>query len=259
MSKMKQSKKGTTVTDKGMSSSHLGTLHQRFRHALDLGFRYSNDMKRKWPSNDVEIQKLVVRSISAFLDCISMETLRLPIVKDSVADMVTALGGILQYKNEAVLTMTSVVALKLVSTLPSTVLQPHVVHLVHPLASLLSFHQLQVAVTCATALKLIISNLSVKKEKEVWEVLKEADAVAKIVSNLRKFSDGMKSAECFLDMASLLSEIMQRWPPSRYPVWTDVKMMEILGLLCFSPDASVKVAILHLYSALGTHHFCSVW
>ncbi|GMH13374.1 hypothetical protein Nepgr_015215 [Nepenthes gracilis] len=245
----KSSKKGRN--DKSMTRSHLVTLHQRLYHALDLGFRYSVNMTRKWQSNDVEMQKLVVRTISAFVDCISVETLCLPLVKDSVADIATALGGILQCKNEAVLDMATIAVLKLVRTLNSTTLQPHVAHLAHPLASSLSFHLLQVAVTCAAALKLIISKLSNKKESEVWEILKETDAAAQIISNLRKFSDEMKSIEYFVEMASLLSAIMQRWPPSRYPVWTNAKLREILGVVCVYPDAAVKVAVLQLCFALA--------
>lgn len=257
---MKSSKKGKKSDTKKIGiGSHLGTLHQRLYHALNLGFRYSDDKEREWHANDVETQRLAVRSIAAFLDGISPETLHASLVKEAIPDMVRAMGGILKSCNEAVLALASEAAVKLISVLPSLMLQPHVGHLCHPLSSLLSTNHVQVAVTSSSGLNLIISNLSVKKEKEVWEILDKTGAVVQLISNLRNFSDKLKPIEYFLEMASLLSSIMQLWPPSRYPVWNDAKLMEVMEDFCSKPETNVKVAVFKLYSALGILNRCSMW
>lgn len=253
------SKKGKKAdTRKAGPNSHLLTLHQRLYHGFNLAFRYSDDKEREWYTNDVEIQRLVVRSISAFLNGISPETRQMSIVKDSIPDMVRAIGGILQSSNEAVLAMGSEVTVKLVSIMPTLMLRPHFSHLSHSLSSLLSNQQSHVAIMSATALNFILSNLGVKKEKEVWEILEKHDAVTQVVGNLRSFSEKAKPIEYFLKMTSLLSTMMQLCPSSRYPVWNDAKLMEDMVIFCNKPDATVKVAVLKLYSALGILNGCSM-
>jgi len=174
--------------------------------------------------------------------------------QDSVPDVIRAIGGILQSQNEAVLAMACAAAVKMISILPSAMFQPHVGHLIHPLSLLLSNHHFQVAVRSATSLNLIISNLSIKKEREAWEILAKADTVAQLISNLRNFCEKVKPIEYFVAMASLLGSIMQSWPSSRYPVWSDATLMEVVEHFCSKPLADVKTTVLHMYSALGTLH-----
>ena len=171
--------------------------------------------------------------------------------QDSVADMVGALVWILHFKNGAMLNIAAKVVVKLVNVLPSSVMQPYLLDLVHPLSSLLSLQQVEVAVSCATALNLILSNQSSKSEKAIWGILKKTETVAHIVSNIHDFSGGIIPSEYFQEMASLLSTILRRWPPSRYPVWSDVKLMKALESMHTTPNSSIKVAVLKLYSALG--------
>lgn len=252
---MKSSKKGKKPDPKKLgANTHVGTLHQRLYHALNLAFRYADDKEREWHTNDVEIQRLVLRSISAFLDGISSGTLQNPLVKDSIPDVIRAMGGILQSQNEAVLAMACEASAKMISIIPSAMFQPNVRHLIHPLSSLLSNNQFQVAVTSAAGLNLIISNLSIKKEREVLEILAKADTVTQLISNLRNISEKVKPIEYFLAMASLLGSIMQLWPSSRYLVWNDATVMEIVQHFCRKPITDVKTTVLHMYSALGTLH-----
>uniref|UniRef100_A0A2N9G044 BTB domain-containing protein n=1 Tax=Fagus sylvatica TaxID=28930 RepID=A0A2N9G044_FAGSY len=213
------SKHGGASENNRSISGHMYTLHQRLYHALNLGTRFYDDNTKKWMCTDIEVQRHVVRSITAFLDSISGDTLHHPLVKDSVADMVVAL--------------------------------PYLLDLVHPLSSLLSLHQVEVSVSCATALNLILSNLSSKSEKAIWGILNKTETVAHIVSNIQDFSGGIIPSEYFQEMASLLSTILWRWPPSRYPVWSDVKLMKGLESIHTKPDLSVRVAVLKLYSALA--------
>ena len=43
--------------------------------------RYHGSKEKEWQSNDVEIQRLVIRSMSAFLDAIVPDKWQMPIVK----------------------------------------------------------------------------------------------------------------------------------------------------------------------------------
>ncbi|KAL6314869.1 hypothetical protein AAG906_029085 [Vitis piasezkii] len=100
---------------------------------MDCNRSSSYDGKeRKWQCPDIEMQKHVVHSISEFLGFISADTCQHPLVKDSVADMIKALEGILQSNSEAVLIIAAKVALKLVRDFPSSVVQSHVLHLIQP-------------------------------------------------------------------------------------------------------------------------------
>uniref|UniRef100_M1ASF7 Uncharacterized protein n=1 Tax=Solanum tuberosum TaxID=4113 RepID=M1ASF7_SOLTU len=66
-------------------NGHILTLHQRLYHALNLGTRCCDDKGPKWYYSDIEIQRLVVRSVDAFLDSISAESLQHQVVKLYVA------------------------------------------------------------------------------------------------------------------------------------------------------------------------------
>ena len=172
-------------------------------------------------------------------------------IQDSIPDMFRAIGGILQSPNEAVLPMGLEVAVKLISIVPMSMLQPHLNYLSHSFSPLLSNHQTQVAIMSATALHLIVSKLSITKEKKVWEVLEKYDVLGQLIDNLKAFSDKVKPIDYFQEMASLLSSIMHLWPSTRYPVWSDVKLMEVVEFISSRPEATVKVAVLRLYSTLG--------
>lgn len=165
--------------------------------------------------------------------------------------MLGALEMILQCQSESVLDMASGVAAKMVNVLPGSMLQSHLSCLVHPLSSLLCSQKLQVAISCATALNTILSNLSIKQEKELWEILKERNAVNFLVNNVNNFNTEDQPIEYFQEMAFLLSKILWRWPPSRFSVWSDSKLLDVIDNLGLKPGSSLKVAILQLYSSLG--------
>ncbi|KAJ4980864.1 hypothetical protein NE237_031701 [Protea cynaroides] len=249
---MKSSKQGTK---KNRSlGDHALTLHQRLYQALNLGIKSYDNRERKWRCTDVEIQRLALRSISAFVDCISPETSEHTIVKDSINDILVALEEILQSKNEAILRMAINVTMKLVDVLGNSILQYDVLKLVHPLSSLLSFPESHVVVSCSIALNQILSKLSlwrIKRQEEICKILKETNTVEHIVCGLLDFATGTRSFEYFHEMASLLTTILWRWPPFRYPVWSNGKLLEVLEALCVKPDSSVAVVLLPLYSALA--------
>lgn len=139
----------------------------------------------------------------------------------------------------------------LINVVPNSLLQSYLLDMVHPLSSLLLLHQVDVSISCATALNTIFSNLSVKGERKVWDILIETESVSRIASGIREFSDGVMPIECFKGMASLLSTILHRWPPSRYTVWNDAKLLEVLEVMRVKPDFSVKVAVMKLYTTIG--------
>jgi hypothetical protein len=145
--------------------------------------------------------------------------------------------------------MASNVAVKLVSVLPSQLLQLRMLDLVYCLSSLLSSHQVEVAIPCATALNSIISSLSATSEKAVIEALKETEISICIVRNIKDCSG--KKIEYFLEMASLLSTILLRWPSSRFPVCNDVELMKVLANMHTKTDSYIKLVLLKLYTSLG--------
>lgn len=165
--------------------------------------------------------------------------------------MIAALEGILHFKNESILRLVSTVAVKMVHALPIQLIQSHVLDIVHPLSSLLSYHHLQVSLSCATALSSILSNLSIKNEREVWEILTETETVANIVRSIQNFPGGTKPIEYFQEMVSLLSKILWRWPSSRFCIWSDAKLLEVLDSVTLEPNFSVKVSVLQLYSTIA--------
>ncbi|CAL0326427.1 unnamed protein product [Lupinus luteus] len=234
---------------------HIQTLHHRLLHELNLGTRHFDEKTNrwKWQCVNIEVQKNVLRSLNAFLDSVSGDAraARHTIIKESVGDILGAVLWILQSKNGPLLSMASDVALKLVSVLPNSVLQSHILDLVCCLSSLLSSHQIDVAIPCATALNLLISNLSATSEKAVMEALEEIGTVICVVEKIKDFTEGVKKIEYFEEMVSLLSTILQRWPPSRFPVWNDVKLMKALANIHTRNDNSTKVVLLKFYTSLA--------
>ncbi|XP_012463207.1 BTB/POZ domain-containing protein At1g04390 isoform X1 [Gossypium raimondii] len=235
----------------GSSTDHLHTLHQRLKHALSLGTtRVSDDKERKWKCTDLEIQKHVVRSLAAFLDSSSGHASTHRLLKDSLADIVEALVWILHCKSEAIVGMAVNVVVKLVSS-NSSMMQLYLTDLINPLSSLLCSNNLEVATSCATALNMVLSNLSVKREKQVWEIVKEAKTLIQIIRIIREFPGGTQPIENFQEMVSLLYTILWRWPPSRYFVWKDTILIKVLEDSRIKSHLSTKVAVLKLYSALA--------
>ncbi|XP_071730305.1 BTB/POZ domain-containing protein At1g04390-like [Rutidosis leptorrhynchoides] len=224
------------------------TLHNRLYNALGLGFR-NDEGGRKWCCTDVETQRHVVRSIDAFLDCISSETSQHPLVKESVADIVPALGTTLLQKNEAVMKLASKAFVKMVNVIHSSIIESLVLDVVHPISSSLSSSHVPVVISCATALNLILSYLTSKREREVWKIFEETETINNIIRHIR--SGNSKPAEFFLETISLLSKILWHWPSSRFCVWNDENLMNVLSSLSLEPIISVKAAVLQLYSTIA--------
>lgn len=246
---MGSSKRGAQENNR-VISGHTYTLHQRLYHALSLGTRFSDNKEKRWQCTDMEIQRHVVRSIVAFLDCISGDTSNHPLVKDSISDIVGALVSILQCKRGNVASLAADAVIKLVG-LNSSLFQLYVSDLVHPLSSLLSSSELGLATSSATALNLILLDLSFKKEKEAYEILKETRTVVNIICSLKDIQPDAQPTDHFQEMASLLSTILWRWPPSRYSVWSDSSLMDVLQTICLKPVFPAKVVLLKLYSTLA--------
>ncbi|KFK42779.1 hypothetical protein AALP_AA1G038200 [Arabis alpina] len=210
----------------GNTTTHINTLHHRLYHALNLGFRRVCDEKeKKWECTDIEIQRHVVKSISAFLDCFSKGTSNHRLIKDSVSDIAKALVFILGYKNRAVVGLAANVVI--------------------------SIQQLEVSLPCAVALNGVLLNVRETKEKDVWRVLEDGKVVVSVVGNLQNFSEGSVSVEWFQEMALLLSTVMLKWPQSRYIVWNNSSLMVMLESISQKPDMGLRVATLKLYSSLA--------
>ncbi|KAM0070631.1 putative chromatin remodeling & transcription regulator BTB-POZ family [Helianthus debilis subsp. tardiflorus] len=224
------------------------TLRSRLYNALALGLR-NEEGGRRWSCTDVETQRHVVRTIDAFLECISSDMSLHPLVKESVADIVPALGTTLLQKNEAVMKLASKVFVKLVNVIPYSVTESLLSDIVHPLSSSLSSCHVPVVTLCATALNAILSCLSSKKDRDVWKVLEETETISYIIQQIQ--CGGSKPPEFFVETISLLSNILQRWPSSRFCVWNNNGLMEVLSSLSLEPMLSVRAAVLQLYSAIA--------
>lgn len=164
--------------------------------------------------------------------------------------MVRALVWILENRSKAVVTMATNVVVKLITVLPNTLLQSYLLDVLHSLLYLLSSQEVE-SVSCAIALNIILSNLSVRTERDTCGILVKTEAVSHIVRSIKQNSASTVPIEYFQEMAKLLSTILKRWPQSRYPVWNDAVLLEALGVMRARPEFSVKVAVLKLYSALG--------
>ncbi|XP_073303470.1 BTB/POZ domain-containing protein At1g04390 isoform X2 [Primulina huaijiensis] len=165
--------------------------------------------------------------------------------------MAEALESILESKSQPLMRLACDVSVKMANVLPGSMLQSKVLDLIGPLAVLLSAQELQVALTCATALNAILSKLSSRKDSKVLQILKETKAVSFLVCNINRFSVDDKPIEYFQEMASLLSKILWRWPPFRFCVCTDSKFLNTLDAAKFMCENSAKVAVLQLYSTLA--------
>lgn len=170
--------------------------------------------------------------------------------------MVRALKSILEFKSQSILRLASTVTVKMVNILPGPMLQIHVLDLLYPLADLLSSQQLQVATSCATAMNVILSKLSSRQERKVWQILKETKAVGCIVHNIKQFCIDEKPIEYLQEMVSVLSKILWRWPSFRFCVWNDSKFLNVVDAIKLVSENSVTVAVLQLYSSLGIHIVC---
>lgn len=170
--------------------------------------------------------------------------------------MVRALGSILAFKSQSILRLTSNIAVKIVKILPSSILlQIRVLDLICPLVDLLSSQQLQVAILSATAMNIILSKLSSRREREVWQILEETKAVGYLVHNIKHISIVDKPMY-FQEMASVLSKILWRWPSFRFCVWNDSNFLNCLKAVNLFSESSVKVVVLQLYSSLGIYTLC---
>lgn len=174
--------------------------------------------------------------------------------QDSLPDIVYSLVWILEDKNGAASSIAADVAIKLVSAIPNALLKPFILDLSHALSCLLPAHQIQISVACATALNLIILNVPSKNEEALWEILKKSEVVPHLIGIIRNFSGAVNPVECVQPLFSLLSTILCRWPLSRFPVWSDAKLMEALYDIYVKPDFSVRAEVLKLYSAIGNEY-----
>ncbi|KAL3851055.1 hypothetical protein ACJIZ3_012937 [Penstemon smallii] len=230
-------------------SAHVITLHKRLYHALSLG---SLDSKGKWHCSDIEAQRTVLRSMDAFLGCITSETLYHPLIKDSVVVIFRALESILALKRQSVLSMASKMVAKMVNILPSTMLQSdHALDLIFHVAELIASQQLEVAMSSATTLNIILSKLSFRQERKILEILKETNAVGYLVNNVKKSCNSDVPIEYFQENAYVLSKILWRWPSFRFSVWNDSKFLIVEDAIHLMSENSVKIAVLQLYSTLA--------
>ncbi|XP_073154137.1 BTB/POZ domain-containing protein At1g04390-like [Henckelia pumila] len=226
------------------------SLHRLLHYALKLGCK-NRESAEKWHCPDFKIQLLVILSIDAFLECISSDILQHPLVKDSVDAMTEALESILKSKNQRLMRLACDVSTKMANVLRGSDLQSKVLDLIGPLVELLSTQELQVAMSCATALNSILSQLLFTKDNEGLPILKKTKAVSFLVCNITTFRVDDKPIKLFLEVASSLSKILWLWPPLRFCVYNDSKFLNALDSAKHTSESSAKLVVLQLYYALA--------
>ncbi|XP_078436731.1 BTB/POZ domain-containing protein [Wolffia australiana] len=218
-------------------------LTQRLHHALTLGIKFSADRKRKWHCKDAEITNHALRSISAFLPCVSSH--RHPLIKEAVTDVLLAMEGILQSEHATILPAAAEATARLFLNLGNSVREHEVLNLVLPLSKLLSLNQPSVSVSSAVALRCIISSLGLHRESTkstvIWDAIRETGVVEVLLLQMRDCP-----VDHFNELVSLLTQIFQRWPASRYPAWQVIVSMPLP--LTFSRD---RGNVVQLFSALA--------
>ncbi|XP_028554848.1 BTB/POZ domain-containing protein At1g04390 isoform X2 [Dendrobium catenatum] len=235
-------------------SDHVLKLRRRLQDALSLGIRLIDGKGKRWQCLDAEIQCYALRTMVAFIECMSSATLQHPLIKDSIGDMLVALEGILQSENERNLSLTIEVVNKLLSSLGSSIRQYHVVEVVFALSRLVSLSHPVVIISSAIALNRILTNLGHMRSEvymEIWKALEKANIVHNISLGLQDYLVGISSSEYFIQMSSLLKTILWKWPSSRYCVWSNSNLMAKLGDGLSDPDSKIIVGVLNLCSALA--------
>ncbi|XP_074591044.1 BTB/POZ domain-containing protein At1g04390 isoform X1 [Curcuma longa] len=254
-------------------SDHLLTVRRRLHDALSLGMsgllksvsnvmsfyslchvRVSDRKVLRWQSKDADTQAHALKTMAAFLDCVSMSLLQHPLIQDPILDTVVALGGILQSDNMRILNLAVGVTQKLVIILGNTIHQYPIIDITVSMSHLLSSSQFSLAISSAAVLNRIITSLGHTRGKvleEVWNTLDKADSIGNVVSALQNYVAGTQPIEYFLAMACLLESILRKWPLSRYPVWSNTKLMTSLQHHCADSEASVVIGALKLFSALA--------
>uniref|UniRef100_A0A6V7QWY9 BTB domain-containing protein n=1 Tax=Ananas comosus var. bracteatus TaxID=296719 RepID=A0A6V7QWY9_ANACO len=172
---------------------------------------------KKWECTDAGIQSHVLKTMAAFISCLSSAPSQHPLIKDSISDMLVALEGILQSENERILSQAVDATQKLVSTIGNSVRQD--------------------GQRC--------------ESQGIWEALEKTKTIRSIADALRKFVGGVQPIECFTAMTALLTTILWKWPSARYHVWSNNMLMVKVERFCGNPDSSIAISVLKLYSALA--------
>ncbi|KAL6603652.1 hypothetical protein ACP70R_044013 [Stipagrostis hirtigluma subsp. patula] len=236
-------------------TDHVLALRTRLSDALALGLTKSDGSgAKKWQSTDAGVQSHALKAMSAFVGCLSNEMLKLPLVKESISDVIVALDGILKTKNFSVLIQAADVSLKLVTSIGNSIRQYPILGMVSSLSCHLSAAQLPLAMSCASAMSYILnSQVSARAsaQTEVLEALERTNAVASIVSALQNYMPDVHPLTYLVEMISLLRIILWIWPSSRYHVWSNCDLMGKLAQYCFSTETKVAAKILQLYAALA--------
>lgn len=236
---------------------HLIHLQERLHKALTLGIRSKDEKSKIWWNIDAEVQGQAIRAISAFVTNLTASICRQPSIQTSLNETMIALKGLLQSESEQICSMSAEVAVKLTGLLGGSLLKFGGEELVIPLAQMLSCYKSTTAMSSATALNRILEKLKPRSVLNgsgdtVWKALEETEAVDSLVKGLQKYETSeAKSAEYYVEFASLLNTILWWWPKSRYIVGNNRKLR--LGLLtqCKSHNASVAAAALRASSALA--------
>ncbi|PKA62110.1 BTB/POZ domain-containing protein [Apostasia shenzhenica] len=232
-------------------SDHLLRLRQRLQVALSLGIRLCDNKVKRWQCVDAEVQLHALRAMTTFIDCISCANMQHFLIKETIADMLVAFGGILLSENEKILSQTMKELLKLLNILGTFMRQFDMVDVIFSLSRLLRFLRSTIIIPSAIALNDILTNLGRMRSKnyiEIWKAVESTNAIGNISLALQDYE---LTYDYFKIMASLLRNILWKLPSSRYSVWSNNILMVKLGQRLSYPDPSFAFCVLQIYSALA--------
>ncbi|XP_015694341.1 BTB/POZ domain-containing protein At1g04390 [Oryza brachyantha] len=239
---------GQLLTDQVLS------LRARLHNALALGLAKSDGRPKKWQSTCAGVQSHVLRAATSFIGCLSNELMRLPPIKESISDILIALEGILQSKNESVLIPATDVSFKLVSTVGNLARQYPILEIVTSLSCQLAADQIPIIISSASAMNGILNTLATARGSvhiEIWEALEKTGAVLSVSVALQNYSHDVHPLNYLMEMMSLLRIILWIWPSSRYHVWSNSNLMGKLAQYCVPSEIDVAVRVIKLYAAIA--------
>eukprot|EP00252_Welwitschia_mirabilis_P026599 TRINITY_DN8779_c0_g1_i2.p1 TRINITY_DN8779_c0_g1~~TRINITY_DN8779_c0_g1_i2.p1 ORF type:complete len:983 (+),score=181.60 TRINITY_DN8779_c0_g1_i2:192-3140(+) len=232
---------------------NLLLLHDRLRSALKLGIRFTDKKTKIWQNTDAEVQRQVIRAISAFVSKLVPSNIKQPFIQGALSEIIIALQGILQSNSDELCRMSAAIIVKLTALLRGSMFRESIEGLVVPLSRLLSSKSLLTATSCARALKLILKNTKPKSildchngsTNSMLKDFEETHILDIIIEGLKRMEyTEVKSGDFLVEFASLLATILWSWPSLRYRIGSEETLMVKLFNMAKKDDAEVASAAL---------------
>lgn len=231
----------------------------RVRRALSLGLRASTspsrDRRRKiWWNTDAEVQGQAVRAIQAFANVYNSKLQS--VEKNLLEDIVSALEGLLKAETEQVYNVAADITASLIIAGGSSVLGFGIQGLCVPLVHLLLCTKNSTVAFCATALRIIIIDVSKSRtgvsEEDLWKAFTDANVLNILASRLQKHEkfDG-EGGLLYVSVADFFTATLHQWPKARFGLGSNPNFRKSVFLQCRNSNEVISCAALRLCAALA--------